>query len=125
VDENSRSDFVQVCQWMLMLQHAKSVPVTKSAVAEQLHHDITDKVGSVDNIHFWSSDQLSVLKEEPKRLLIRGFFGTGKSLLLMEKAERLAKQLQESNSPERVHFVAMHGDSTTRKFNTVKSIKKY
>ncbi|XP_066925663.1 uncharacterized protein [Clytia hemisphaerica] len=56
--------------------------------------NVMDSLYTVDNVIFYSMQQLPVLSSEDtkyKKLLIKGGWGTGKSFLMMEKAKLLSK----------------------------------
>ena len=69
-------------------------PITTSSWVQYVT-DAIFSVSTIDNIIFYSNNQLPILiSDDPRyrKLFIRGGYGTGKSFLLQEKAKILAKQ---------------------------------
>ena len=72
----------------------QTAPITTSNWVDYIS-DAIEAVSTVDNINFYSADQLAVFDETNqryKRLIIEGAYGTGKSFLLQEKAKLLSKK---------------------------------
>ena len=86
-------DFIQLLkELMYMTQGHIEAPVTKSNLLKNVVKSI-DKSGTVENILFWTPQQLSVIHAMNEPFMIfHSFYGTGKTLLLKERAKYLLKK---------------------------------
>ena len=72
-------------------------PVTNSAIIKQTSKDV-DKAGTLENICFWTPDQLSVADaEEMEFVFLNSFYSTGKTTLLKHRVKYLHEKLKKSN----------------------------
>ena len=94
--------------------------MSKAAVVEKLHSTITTTVGKKDNIILWNKEQLTINSyKNAKQLIICGPFGSGKTVLLKEKANEVAEKLKkekilqekkgevQQHPPANVHFLTL------------------
>ena len=90
---NHTEDFIELNkELMYMTQGHHEAPVTKSNLFKNVVKNI-DKSGTVENILFWTPQQLSVINAMNERFMIfYSFYGTGKTLLLKERAKYLLKK---------------------------------
>jgi len=122
-DSDSES-WKDLFKFLIFSQHAHKEPVSKADTTNKLHKDITTKVGAVNNILLWSKMQLAVFSQEATKVIISGPFGSGKTIILKEKAKEVANNLKKMNesvvnkNSEKVHFLTLH-----RMFSSI-SLKK-
>ena len=77
--------------FVFTVHSSKKRPVTATNWVEYITNAI-ETVSTVDNIIFYSKDQLNILNSDDyNKLIIKGAYGTGKSLLLQEKAKMMVK----------------------------------
>jgi Cdc6-like AAA superfamily ATPase len=132
--QNSDNDLFK---YLLFSQHAHKEPVSKAELANKLHSTFTSKIGNKKNIILWNKEQLTISQnKDAKQLIISGPFGSGKTVLLKEKAKELAtmlkkkKSLAEKNGAvqnlafESVHFLTLrqvHADASFQLQNKTSS----
>ena len=64
-------------------------------------------VGCIDSVLFWSREQAKILLSDIPKCIIRGGFGSGKTLLLLEKVKRLVQSPCDSkNQARKVIFIS-------------------
>ena len=93
----ARNTFIKVFEMLLFAMHANTGSITTSKTVGKLTELITGRIGTVENISFWSKVQLPLLNSldvKMRRVIFRSGYGTGKTLLMREKLERLAKDNQ-------------------------------
>ena len=96
INSGSRKSSKNIFKFLLFSQHAHKEPVSKAAVVEKLHSTITSTVGKKDNIILWNKEQLTINSyKNAKQLIICGPFGSGKTVLLKEKAKEVAEKLKK------------------------------
>jgi len=110
----SRQKALHVISMMLFTIHAK-LPTTTSRSIETIT-DVMEKVSTVDNILFWTKDQINLLKGSGnENILFRSIYGSGKSILLRSKCEQEAeKNLNEGLHKKCLYIVG--GRYPTRKY---------
>eukprot|EP00111_Clytia_hemisphaerica_P012259 TCONS_00035992-protein len=87
----------KVLQFIVFTIHVSKknlpAPIISSNWVDYIQN-VMDSLYTVDNVIFYSTQQLPILSSEDtkyKKLLIKGGWGTGKSFLMMEKAKLLSK----------------------------------
>ena len=90
--DKSLSQMKKLLQIFVFTVHSPNKrPVTATNWVEYIT-DAIKTVSTVDNIIFYSKDQLNILNSDDyNKLIIKGAYGTGKSLLLQEKAKMMVK----------------------------------
>lgn len=73
------------------LSKEKQGPLTTSKWINWLF-EVIETVSTYDNIWFYSKEQLEILFGDHSKVIIDGGYGTGKTILLREKAKMLARQ---------------------------------
>ena len=99
----SRENILEVIRLMLFVIHKKQ-PITTSKCFEK-SIEVTDKIGSADNILFWSQGQLDLLTRDEPFVVFKSGFGSGKSVLLRTKAEQEATKLKKAGSIQKCLYV--------------------
>ena len=100
---NPKNHFQEfVCLAKQLLYEAQGHPqpaISKKAIVEKISDHI-EKASTPENILFWTPEQLSILEamNEPWMCLM-GYYGVGKTILLIERAEQLSK-----NENNIIHF---------------------
>ena len=96
-------------KYLLFSQHAHKEPVSKAEFANKLHDTIISKIGKKENIILWSKEQFAINQnKDTKHLLIMGPFGSGKTILLKEKAKEVAKNMALKDIAKGVvHFLTL------------------
>jgi predicted ATPase len=102
-------------KYLIFSQHAHKEPVSKAELANKFHNTLTSKIGNKKNIILWSKEQLTISQNKnAKQLIISGPFGSGKTILLKEKAKEVAKQLnkkralkEEKDEVQNIHFITL------------------
>ena len=115
--EDARQQTLDMVSLLLFIRHVYNVPITTSKTDENIVVQM-DSIGSEEEIIFWSKDQMSLLQEENEKLnyiMFKSGYGTGKSIVMRQKAENLAK------SGYRCLFVV--GGSRVSKRNTLLHLK--
>ena len=103
----------ELFKFLIFSQHMHKEPVTKRDIVDQFHNTISSKVGTPINILLWNRQQLSTLNSaEDLKLIITGPFGSGKTILLKEKAIQVAKKIRneaplEKGKTKKVHFLIL------------------
>ncbi|XP_066926954.1 uncharacterized protein [Clytia hemisphaerica] len=93
--KDSLKKIVQI--FIYIIHNTKSRPITAVNWFDYIR-DTIEAVSNESNIIFYSKQQLDLfcMKSQYQNLLISGHHGTGKSLLLQEKAKQLKKQHNEN-----------------------------
>ena len=69
--------------------------------------------GSIANLLFWNDAQIQVLYSEVRRCMVTGFFGTGKTIVLVEKMRRELSRQMENGGGTRLLCVSCLEPSQT------------
>ena len=69
--------------------------------------------GSIANLLFWNDAQIQVLYSEVRRCMVTGFFGTGKTIMLVEKMRRELSRQMENGGGTRLLCVSCLEPSQT------------
>ena len=87
-------EFIELFKELVFIAQGNAyAPVTDSAISKQTSKDI-DKAGTLENICFWTPDQLSIADAvEMEFVFLNSFYSTGKTTLLKHRA----KYLNEKN----------------------------
>ena len=94
-------EFVEVAKHLLFIaQGNQKAPLIKQRLIEKVEEDL-DKSSTAENIFFWTPQQLSVVEAmQINYMFLMGYYGTGKTILLVERAEYLLRKYPNDT----VHF---------------------
>lgn len=91
---------------MLVLQHQAELPITATDIAK-FTLDKSDELCKDISVIYWSRQQHAIKEEDPKRLIFVSDFGTGKTILLKNKALELSgkdPQIASKNNKKKACF---------------------
>ena len=99
-NEDRVKEFVNVAKFILFeAQGHHKAPLTKQVLIEKVDKDL-EKASAPENILFWTPEQLSIVQAmDNKWMLLMSYYGCGKTILLIERAEYLLR-----NQDHMVHF---------------------
>ena len=121
MNTGSQRSSTKLFNFLLFSQHAHKEPVSKAEAVDKLHNTIISKIGNKKNIVLWSKEQLMINRnKDVKHIIISGPFGSGKTILLKEKAIEVAKMLKKTRALENVHFLTL----CTKHIGTLPVMKK-
>lgn len=88
-------EFVAISKQLLYQAQGKREPLLrKSAIVNQISQDL-DKASVPENIFFWTPEQFSIVQSmHIDYMCLMGYYGTGKTILLVERAEQLSRDPQ-------------------------------
>lgn len=91
--EKHVEEFVNVAKILLFeAQGHSQAPLNDGTQIDKICKEI-DQASAPENIFFWTPEQLSILQAIDKNhMLLMGYYGTGKTVLLIERAEHLLRQ---------------------------------
>ena len=100
-------EFVSVAKILLFeAQGHPQAPLSRAKQIEKIDEDL-DQASAPENIFFWTPEQLSIVHAMDKSfMLLMGYYGCGKTVLLIERAEYLLR-----NGCKKVHFFIDYEDS--------------
>ena len=100
-------EFVSVTKILLFeAQGHPQAPLSRAKQIQKIDEDL-DQSSAPENIFFWTPEQLSIVHAMDKSfMLLMGYYGCGKTVLLIERAEYLLR-----NGCKKVHFFIDYEDS--------------
>ena len=105
-------EFVHVAKILLFeAQGYPHAPLTKEKEIEKIDEEL-DLASAPENIFFWTPEQLSIVQAmDIKCMLLMAYYGCGKTILLIERAEYLMRDPRNT-----VHFYINKVDSGLAEF---------
>ena len=97
----SKTTYLNVLKFLLFEMHKqKGCATTEQLIKET--RKTSDAMTTMNNIFFWSKDQLKVMKatKDMKRVAFTSEFGTGKTILLKAKAKETVQTIKRQNAAE-------------------------
>jgi hypothetical protein len=109
-EPNQDKTFVSILKGLFFRMYQQGDCITKTHLIEYTDEKI-EKCSSPENIWFWSNAQYNVLQNpESKRVAFISSFGTGKTILMVQKATEL---LQEE---KKVVIIVCYDDGSKKHF---------
>lgn len=87
----SMKQLKMVTQILIFCLYKFPGPITTSNWVDHIHESINN-ISTANTIMFYTKQQIEVLRRNNRKVIIDGYFGSGKTILLIEKAEMLARQ---------------------------------
>lgn len=101
----SRTIYLQIIQYLFCQLYLQSEKITKQDILNKTLQNIKS-TSTPEKLFFWSRIQFSLLTDVTKtRVAFISEYGTGKTILLKEKAKQLLKQDDEENTKKKVIFI--------------------
>jgi hypothetical protein len=106
----SRETYLNILKYILYEMFKQESCVTAQQLTEETRKT-SNEMSTMKNIFFWSKEQLNIMRatQDSKRIALTSEFGTGKTILLKEKAKELiaketkTKMKSKGNEAEKSH----------------------
>ena len=99
---NTQDDktYLQIVKFLMfvMFQAPSKAPIIIPREAAVAVIENLEKVGSPENIIFWSKDQLKTMEKNAKKVFLAAPYGTGKTTLLRTKLLRSIRESVKTNN---------------------------
>jgi hypothetical protein len=98
----SKNTYLNVLKFLLYEMHKQECGATTEQLIKETRKT-SEAMTTMDNIFFWSKDQLKVIKatKDAKRVAFTSEFGTGKTCLLKAKANEIIQEIKRKKYMER------------------------
>ena len=118
-NEERIREFVNIAKHLLFVAQGQcKAPLTKAKLTERVAEDL-DKASAPETILFWTPEQLSIVQAmHMDWMFLMGYYGCGKTILLIERAEYLLR-----NPRNIVHFYIDTYKAQERKLGLVQDLK--